>query len=217
MTPSKKCGQRGLTLVEILVVIVMLAIAAAIVAPYFGSSISLSSTPIARLLASASLSQVLENITTLYSRIPHWRPSTPYVANALILPSIRIRNGFQYRCTGGGTSGAAEPAWPISSGATVADGSVTWQNNGAAPTLTDLQTAVGAGGGGEGQDYGNTFGNYRVLQNRFIKFDASNTEENINGSTGDPAYGRYLKVVIGHRSDASNRTGETRTTLFVLR
>ncbi|HOG17383.1 MAG TPA: type II secretion system protein [Syntrophales bacterium] len=207
----------GLTLVEILVAIVMLAIVAAMMAPYFGSSISLSSTPIARLQASANLSQVLENMTTLYSRIPHWRPSTSYAADTLILPSIRIRNGFHYRCTGGGTSGENEPAWPITAGATVSDGTVTWQNNGAAPTLTDLQTAIGAPGGGENQDYGNAFGNYRVLQNRFIKFDASNREENINGSTGDPAYGRYLKVVVGHRSDASNRTGETRTALFVLR
>ncbi len=217
MTPSKKCGQSGLTLVEILVAIVMLAIVAAMMAPYFGTSISRSSTPIARLQASANLSQILENMTTLYSRIPHWRPNTSFAADALILPSIRIRNGFHYRCTGGGTSGANEPAWPIAAGATVTDGSVTWQNNGAAPTLTDLQTAIGAAGGGENQDYSNTFGNYRVLQNRFIKFDAGNREENINGSTSDPAYGRYLKIVISHRSDASNRTGETRTALFVMR
>jgi type II secretory pathway pseudopilin PulG len=217
MKRRRKYGESGLTLVEILVAIVMLALVAAMMAPYFGTSITLSSTPIARLQASASLSRVIENITALYCRIPHWRPSTAYAADALILPSIRIRNGFHYLCTGGGTSGTDEPAWPISVGSTVTDGGVTWRNNGAAPTLTDLQTSIGAAGGGEEQDYSNAFGNYRVVQNRFIKFDASNTEENINGSTSDPAYGRYLKVVIHHRSDAANRTGETRSTLFVMR
>ena len=35
-------------------------------------------------------------------------------------------NGRLYKCTVGGTAGAGEPTWPITSGGTVADGTATW-------------------------------------------------------------------------------------------
>ena len=217
MKQPQRLSESGLSLIEIIIAIVMFAILAAMTAPYFGSSFTQSSLPIARLQASADLSRILENITASYNKIPHWRPNTSYASNTLILPSIRIRNGYQYKCTGSGTSGANEPLWPQTVGSSVADGSATWQNDGNAPTLVDLQTAVGAAGGGEDQDYSNAFGNYRVVQNRFIKFDAGYTEVNINNDPSDEKYQRYLKVTIGHRSDDPRRTGETRTALYVMR
>ena len=36
------------------------------------------------------------------------------------------KNGRKYICTGAGTSGGTEPAWPTTIGATVADGTATW-------------------------------------------------------------------------------------------
>jgi hypothetical protein len=78
-----------------------------------------------------------------------------------------------------------------------------------------LQTLIGA----EGSDLDNTLGNYRVIQNRFIKFNTSvspATEVDLTGSTIDRDYGKYLKVTIGLPMTVPNRTDETLTTLFVL-
>ena len=38
-----------------------------------------------------------------------------------------VGNGFVYECTVAGTTGATEPTWPTTSGATVTDGTVTWK------------------------------------------------------------------------------------------
>lgn len=214
---KKICFQKGFTLIEVIVTIVVLSFVASMMVGYFGTAITQSSFPVIRLNAAASLNQVLEKITVSYSRIPHWRPSTAYAANAVVLPTVPNSNGFQYVCTTGGAGGANEPPWPIASGASVTYGGVTWRNSGNAPTLIELQTAIGAAGGGENQDYSNTFGDYRVLQNRFIKFDAAHQEVNINSTPGDPAYGRFLKVVIAFPLNAANRSTETRTALFVRR
>lgn len=213
----KRISLQGFSLIEVIVTIVVLSFVASMMVGYFGTAITQSSFPVIRLNASASLNQVMEKIAVRYSRIPHWRPSTTYAANAVVLPTVANSTGFQYLCTSGGTSGANEPPWPIASGATITHGGMTWRNSGTAPTLIELQTAIGAAGGGEDQDYSNAFGSYRLLQNRFIKFDASQREVNINATPGDPAYGRFLKVLIAAPSTAANRSAETRMTLFVRR
>lgn len=52
-----------------------------------------------------------------------WLASTAYVANQGAIP-VR-QNGYYYIGTAG-TTGAAEPVWPTTIGATVVDGGVTW-------------------------------------------------------------------------------------------
>lgn len=37
-----------------------------------------------------------------------------------------VKNGRMYKCTTAGTTGASEPTWPTTSGATVADGTAVW-------------------------------------------------------------------------------------------
>ncbi len=54
--------------------------------------------------------------------LPAWTPSTEFAANAEV-----AANGFVFTTSVGGTSGVSEPAWPAQLGASVADGSVTWQ------------------------------------------------------------------------------------------
>jgi hypothetical protein len=71
----------------------------------------------------------------------YWSASASYSAGDIVRPY----NGFAYRATTGGTSGASEPVWPLDSGIPVADGGVTWEavarNSGTnlfAPTGDDL-------------------------------------------------------------------------------
>lgn len=51
-------------------------------------------------------------------------PGYNFPPNSFISPTDP--NGFAYKTTAGGTSGAFEPTWPTSLGATVLDGTVTW-------------------------------------------------------------------------------------------
>lgn len=55
-----------------------------------------------------------------------WAPSTAYALGAKRRPSQPQRNGLAYQASVAGTSGAAEPGWPLELGATVVDGTVTW-------------------------------------------------------------------------------------------
>lgn len=77
-----------------------------------------------------------------------------------------------------------------------------------------LHTAIGS----EGQDHDNGYGRYRVVHNRFIRFDTTTSpfmEIDLTGNTSDPDYGKHLKVTIGMHSSDADATGETLTTLFV--
>lgn len=58
-----------------------------------------------------------------------WAPVTAYVPGQVVRPVTSP--GLLYRCAAGGTSGATVPAWPVSAGLTVTDGTVTWTAAGA--------------------------------------------------------------------------------------
>lgn len=59
-----------------------------------------------------------------------WLALTAYVLNAEVKPTVA--NGYYYVASVAGSSGAAEPAWPLTVGDTVVDGGVTWKNAGPA-------------------------------------------------------------------------------------
>ena len=66
MRSLNRKGQKGFTLIEIIVAIVVGAIVTAIMYPYFGRALTGSSIPLARLRTTLNLQQVLENITADY-------------------------------------------------------------------------------------------------------------------------------------------------------
>ena len=53
-----------------------------------------------------------------------WAASTAYALDAVVVPTVP--NGFTYICTTAGTSGTAEPTWPVTLDATVTDNTVVW-------------------------------------------------------------------------------------------
>jgi len=140
MKTRKNNLESGFTLIEVIITLVVVAVVAAMMVAYFGTSITQSSLPIARLKATGKLNQIMEKITADYNNAPAtWSPSTAYIVGvntpAFILPTATNRNGYQYICTAVGTwtSGATEPTWPTTIGATVNDGGVIWTNSGYSP------------------------------------------------------------------------------------
>jgi len=202
MMPRARYCPKGFTLIEIIITLVVAAILGTMIVTYFGTAFSESVTPITRLKASANLHRVMENITADYNQYPKWRSATTYTADtSYVIPTVY--NGHYYKCTSGGKSGAvnAEPAWPTSSGDEVNDKEVTWKESGrlrAVLTLDKLKENVG----NEGSDKENDYGQYHVLENRFIQFVN-------NGEVSDTTVKNILKVKL------ENETGESLTALFV--
>lgn len=63
------------------------------------------------------------------STLTAWAASTAYSLNDSRRP-LNVVNGHKYKITTAGTSGASQPAWPVSSGATVSDGTAVWTEDG---------------------------------------------------------------------------------------
>lgn len=80
-----------------------------------------------------------------YAPYDIWATSTIYTVYQYRVPVVS--NGRIYQVTTAGTSGASEPTWPTTSGATVTDGTVVWTDRGLylwTPTY-DLKAAAAAG------------------------------------------------------------------------
>ena len=187
---------------------------------YFLKTFSESVTPITRLRASAALHRVMANITADYNRYPRWRSGTTYTYSAITATYVIPTNfnGHYYRLTNSGTSSApgSEPAWPLSSGGTVTDNTITWAESTvrlrAVKSLAALQGQIGAESSDQNTNpygkYTDTDGvtvrdtKYTVVKNRFIQFDASGNE------IDDATVNKILKVTL------KNETGETLTSLF---
>ena len=83
----------------------------------------------------------------------NWAATTAASIGTLKKPTVS--NGHYYRCKTGGTTGGSQPTWPTAPGATVADGTVVWEEAGllgvddltGGGVLTDeIDTSVESGG-----------------------------------------------------------------------
>jgi len=81
--------------------------------------------------AAAVLAECLDALPEGVLVEPIWVASTAYLIDVIRTP-ITV-NGYRYAVTTAGTSGASQPAFPTTVGATVADGGVTWTNIGKVP------------------------------------------------------------------------------------
>lgn len=73
-----------------------------------------------------------------------WTATTAAALDALRTPTVV--NGHFYRATTAGTTGAAEPTWPTTIGATVTDGTVTWTCAGKTALVAGTDYEVRQGG-----------------------------------------------------------------------
>jgi prepilin-type N-terminal cleavage/methylation domain-containing protein len=146
MRTRKNNLKSGFTLIEVIITLVVVAVAAAMMAVYFGTLYTQSSVPISRLVAAGNLNQIMERITADYNNEPAtWSPGTTYATTnsslgtalpTVILPTEANRNGYRYICTNAGTSGTTEPTWNNAtiSGSTVTEPSgLKWTYGGFTP------------------------------------------------------------------------------------
>jgi hypothetical protein len=68
-----------------------------------------------------------------------WQANTAYAAGAVVIP--QPDNGHSYTTNAAGTSGATQPVWPTTQGATVVDGPLTWSTD-TSPAVNFLGTGT---------------------------------------------------------------------------
>lgn len=69
----------------------------------------------------------------------NWAATTAVTAGTLKKPTVS--NGHYYRCKTAGTTGGTQPTWPTTAQATVADGTVLWEEAG----VLGVDTLAGGG------------------------------------------------------------------------
>lgn len=133
---AKACRNRAVTLVEVIVTLCIASIAGALMLALVGNVTVEGPAPLGNVQRTLALQESMENITAdarhviETSTIPTaWTPATTYAAGDRVRASSRLF-GHAYRCIGGGVSGATEPAWVTTSGASIPDGSVVWEEDG---------------------------------------------------------------------------------------
>jgi hypothetical protein len=86
--------------------------------------------------------------TSHYWSYSRWYPSIAYISGNTVIPVNRLASDnlpHTYRCITGGTTATTEPRWPVTTGATIGDGTAVWRENGTSrPTHYDYFTLVSA-------------------------------------------------------------------------
>ncbi len=94
----------------------------------WAEGVSYSATPSWRIVYSDNPAWVCYDVLTQPSIYDGWLANEnllSYCSGRIIRPTVL--NGYLYECAWGGTTGATEPTWPTTIGATVVDGTVVWR------------------------------------------------------------------------------------------
>jgi prepilin-type N-terminal cleavage/methylation domain-containing protein len=113
----KKMRERGFTLLEAIVTLVIVAIMATMIFTYSTSKSFTGSATSAQWVQSAnSIHQIMERITADYQGYPRWKPNTGYTTSSRVTPISR--NGYFYQPIANCTSGPSDPLWTLPPSAT---------------------------------------------------------------------------------------------------
>jgi prepilin-type N-terminal cleavage/methylation domain-containing protein len=201
---------KGFSLLEILLAMIVSSILGTILYSYMNTVLLHPPHAPSQLQRLYDLQTVMENISAHYDEIrgkstyPKWNPGHAYAAGDTVV-SRAASFGHRYVCISGGSSGSSEPLWPTVSGAEIADGTVTWKENGGElDELFDKVSASVSGSPPSPDDVWNyEYGRYGILAKKFIRFD-SGTETAV--LPGQPE--NLLKISI------KNEDGYRLTSLF---
>ena len=126
---------------------------------------------------------VVDGTITWQAQDQGWTAARTYPAGVTVRPSGN-RFGFNFQAVTGGTTAAAEPQWPTTAGATVVDGTVTWQAIGFYP------------------------GSFRGCDPMQLVFRASGGAETVFDNEGDPVGGAGTQLSGWPEFYALNNLGQ---------
>jgi len=165
----------------------------------------------AKLQRMYDLQTVMEKITAHYDEITGKNTAEKWEAGKVYAPGDKIVSrsepyGHLYVCTGAGTSGSTEPAWSTAPLAAVADGTVTWQENGGEldVLLSKFSTPVSGTPNPPDTVWEYGYGKYGIVSYGFIRFDGGTETPVPDGTVAQ----NLLKISV------KNEDGYTLTALF---
>lgn len=128
-----------------------------------------------------------------------WVTATSYSLGAIIEPTSS--NGYIYKCTTAGTSGASEPTWPTTLGSTVIDNSsIVWTCYAAKHPTTEIKMASTGGSGLTAATGGAPFNLGTTILSGVanavpVHIRITNTVTTVNNNTGYPQLGITINAV----------------------
>lgn len=160
---------------------------------YFGSDETAATRKV-----EATSNPGVDNITLTPTYIlPEWDNATAYSLGDLAEPVTP--NGFKYKITTAGTSGASEPTWPTTIGATVIDGTCVWECLSARHPITEIKLATSEAGltsatGGASLNIGTSIQSGSANKVA-VWIRITNTVTSINSNTGFPELGLFINEI----------------------
>ena len=111
-----------------------------------------------------------------------WAASKAVTTGKIVQPE----NGYMYRASKGGVTGATAPAWPTTADTGVDDGTTRWVNIGRAFDMTNLKIALSESGLASGTQLVNLAAVLNSNAPVPIWFKATNTDAHLRSDATDP-------------------------------